>query len=87
MVAYLLDTASPSELERFDACLGSPDLTEDDVHWVRKLAIGTAAVDRVEELIEQQAGASAVALERASLTDEARARLTELISVCTARAA
>lgn len=87
LVAYLLDTASPSELERFDACLGSPDLTEDDVHWVRKLAISTGAVDRVEGLIEQQAGVAALALERATLTDEARARLTELISVCTARTA
>ncbi|PWJ24842.1 geranylgeranyl diphosphate synthase type I [Branchiibius hedensis] len=87
LVAYLLDAASPSELERFDACLGSPDLTEDDVHWVRKLAISTGAVDRVEDLIDQQAAASAVALERAELTDEARSRLIELITVCTARTA
>lgn len=87
LVAYLLDTATASEVERFTACLGSPDLSEDDVHWVRKLAVSTGAVDRVEELIGQQAAASARALQRAELTPEARDRLTELIAVCTAREA
>lgn len=87
LVAQLLDAAAPSETERFASCFGTTDLSQEDVDWVRKLAVSTGAVDRVEELIEQQAAVAGAALARADVTDEARQRLIELIEVCTARAA
>lgn len=87
LVAYLMDTATPSEIERFGSCFGVDDLSEEDVEWVRKLAVSTGAVDRVEQLIDQQAALAAQALQGAAVTDEARERLVELIEVCTARSA
>lgn len=86
LIAYLLDTATPGEIDRFSACFGT-ELTQEDVDWVRKLAVSTGAVDRVEDLIGQQAAIAAAALKGAQVTDEARQRLIELITVCTARAA
>lgn len=58
--------------------VGSPDLGADEVAAIQTLMIETAALEETERLVDELAAEAVAALDRAALTGEARAALTEL---------
>jgi geranylgeranyl diphosphate synthase type I len=58
--------------------VGSPELGADEVAAIQTLMIETAALEETERLVDELAAEAVTALDRAALTGEARAALTEL---------
>ncbi|TWE13000.1 polyprenyl synthetase family protein [Rudaeicoccus suwonensis] len=85
LIAYLLESATPGEAERFATVFGRPDIAPLDLDWLRDLCVRTGAVDRVEKLISSTADAARIALEDARVTPLGRQVLTELVDISTAR--
>ena len=86
LIAYALDGLDEQRTARFESLLGRPDLSDDDVRWMRELITGTGAVDRVESLLTELADSASRALASlASLQPEAREALLELVEISTAR--
>ncbi|WP_265444057.1 polyprenyl synthetase family protein [Flexivirga meconopsidis] len=85
LVAYALEAATDDQLRRFATVFGRPDVSAEDVQWMRDLCVRTGAVDQTEKLITSQADAARRALDDAQLTDEGRDALLDLIEISTAR--
>jgi geranylgeranyl diphosphate synthase, type I len=85
LIAYALQGMNPTDLERFRAVFGDPDIAPDDVRWLREQCVRTGAVDQTEKLIATRADAARTALDTARLTAEGRAALLDLIDISTAR--
>ncbi|MGH9012240.1 MAG: polyprenyl synthetase family protein [Acidimicrobiia bacterium] len=58
--------------------VGAPDLGDDEVAAIQALMIETGAKEETERLVDELAGEAVAALDRAAITAEARAALTEL---------
>jgi geranylgeranyl diphosphate synthase type I len=58
--------------------VGSLDLADDEIAAVQALMIETGAKEETERLVDELAAEAVAALDRAALTDEARAALVEL---------
>ena len=65
--------------------VGSPDLGDDEIAAIQALLIETGARDETERLVDELAGEAVAALDKAALTAEARAALTELAAFVAAR--
>ncbi|MDQ2851597.1 MAG: polyprenyl synthetase family protein [Actinomycetota bacterium] len=87
LIALALDDVGDDELRRFTATFGSPDLSPQDVQWMRELCTRSGAVDRVESMITERVSAARLHLSRAHVTDEAAQVLSSLVEVATARTA
>jgi len=58
--------------------VGAPDLGADEIAAIQALMIETGAKEETEELVDELAAEAVAALDRAALTTDARAALTEL---------
>ena len=58
--------------------VGAPDLGDDEVAAIQALMVGTGAKEETERLVDDLAVEAVAALEKAALTPEAKAALTEL---------
>jgi geranylgeranyl diphosphate synthase, type I len=58
--------------------VGSPDLGDDEVAALQALMIETGAREETERLVDELAGEAVAALDKAAITTEARAALSEL---------
>ncbi|RNI24471.1 polyprenyl synthetase family protein [Flexivirga caeni] len=85
LIAYLLEGLSPADATRFRDAFGDPDISPEDLTWLREQCVRSGAVDQTEKLITAQADAARRALDHAGLTDTGRAALLELIGLATAR--
>ena len=84
LVALALDAASPGQAAELDRRLGSP-LTEADVERLRGIIVASGAQAQVEAAITELSRLALRALERARVTDEARAALGGLAGAATQR--
>jgi geranylgeranyl diphosphate synthase, type I len=86
LIAHALDGASAQEAATLVGYLGDHDLSERDVERARDILVANGALERTEAMIAEGARAAAEALDGIpDLTDEGRAALSELITVCTTR--
>ncbi|AKU17131.1 polyprenyl synthetase family protein [Luteipulveratus mongoliensis] len=86
LIAYALDGLSPADTDRFEDAFGQPDLSDQDIIWLRETIVAQGAVDQVEELITDLADSAREALSRApGLDPHARAVLQDLVEISTAR--
>jgi geranylgeranyl diphosphate synthase type I len=58
--------------------VGSPDLGDDEVAAIQTLMVETGAREETERVVDELAAEAVAALDRAALTGEAKAALTEL---------
>jgi geranylgeranyl diphosphate synthase type I len=58
--------------------VGAPDLGDDEIAAIQALMIETGAKEETERLVDELADAAVAAIDRAAITAEARAALTEL---------
>jgi len=77
LLAIATDRAGPAEQKLLDR-VGSPDLGDDEVAALQVLMVETGARDETERLVDELAAEAVTALDRADLTADARAALTEL---------
>jgi geranylgeranyl diphosphate synthase type I len=88
LVAQSLASAEPDEIALFDKLLGVADLDDEQVAQLRAVISSTGALDRVEQMITEQAQAAHDHLHSAQgLTAEGVATLESLIGLSTARSA
>jgi geranylgeranyl diphosphate synthase type I len=85
LVARTLAAASPGEAETVRRLLGDPGLDEPGVGTLRRIIEDTGALQECEDLIAGYLSEALAALERAPVTAEARAALTELAIAATTR--
>jgi geranylgeranyl diphosphate synthase type I len=86
LIAHALETAAPDDGETLLRHLGSRDLSTEQVEEARAILVRSGALERTEAMITEGARAAAGALDGIpDLTEEGRAALTELITVCTTR--
>jgi geranylgeranyl diphosphate synthase type I len=88
LLAHALAGAGPVEAADLTACLGRPDLEEEDVARLRDAISRSGAVDAVEAEIGRLAGSARMALKSATgLAPAAVDVLDALVDVSTARSA
>jgi geranylgeranyl diphosphate synthase type I len=58
--------------------VGSPDLSDDEIAAIQALMVDTGAREETERLVDELAAEAVAALDKADLTADARAALTEL---------
>lgn len=85
LVAHTLDTATPTQIERFNELFGRADLDEAGVDWLRELVSSSGAVDATEARISALSAQADAALDRATLTPEGERMLRDLIGIAVAR--
>ena len=86
LIAHALEHADQAGTELISASLGDPDLDDATVAECRGVLVRSSAVARTEEMISTSARAALRALEQVEeLTDEGRAALVDLVSICTDR--
>ena len=89
LVAHALDAASDTDRRTVESLLGREDLGLAGVEAIRRVLVGTGAVDRVESLITSLAGEACRAVDRARATGSYDASaldvLEALVAVSTAR--
>ena len=77
---------TPRAAARVEALLGRPDLDAAQVDELRAIIDGSGAVARLEDEIDRLAGSARAALDAAaSVDDEAREALLDLVGIATAR--
>jgi geranylgeranyl diphosphate synthase type I len=87
LVAHALDGVDERAAKEFDQDFGRPDLDEAGVDRLRSVIVGSGALERTEQLIEEQAAEARAALTAGSgLTAEGRRVLSDLVGLCTDRA-
>jgi geranylgeranyl diphosphate synthase type I len=84
LMALALDGASAEQAALLDRALGSP-LTPADVEQLREVIVESGALAQVETVIDELARLSLGALERADISDVARASLADLAAAATRR--
>jgi geranylgeranyl diphosphate synthase type I len=77
LLAITTDRAGAERSELLDR-VGSPDLADDEVAAIQALMIETGAKEETERLVDELAAEAVAALDKAAITAEARAALTEL---------
>lgn len=88
LIAHTLDGLDASTSRRFESLLGSTDLTDEDVTWMRTQIRDSGAVDAVEALIAQLSDDARAALVATDVRDDtARSVLDALITLATDRTA
>ncbi|MFC0360377.1 MULTISPECIES: polyprenyl synthetase family protein [Kytococcus] len=89
LVVGVLDAASPADAARFEALLGTPDLSPDDTEWMAGLITSTGALAAVEAQVDadRDAALHALAAARDSIDPAAATALEQLAYVTTARSA
>lgn len=87
LVAFARAAASAEDRARFDALLGDPALTDEDVAALRGAIQSSGALDEVERLIADYAAEAEAALSAASLDADATAELRRLAHAATNRRA
>jgi geranylgeranyl diphosphate synthase, type I len=85
LVALAAAQADAGQLELLREGLGDAALDAGGVAALQKVIIETGALDAVEQRIEERTALALIALERASVEDEARTVLAELAVAATAR--
>ena len=85
LVALALDGAAPDDAKRLDAALGR-DLSEEEVADLRRIIDASGAHAEVERRIDVLTAEALAALDRAPVTEPARAVLRELAAAATQRA-
>lgn len=85
LVALAIERASQPQLEVLDRHLGDRRLTDAGAAQVRSVIAETGALAECETLISASVKEAVSALDGAPITDEARAALTELAVLATAR--
>jgi len=84
LVALALDGAPAEAAQRLDAALGT-HLTVDQVEHLREIIVESGAHEQVESVIDELTGIALAALDRAAISDAARAALRQLASAATQR--
>jgi len=85
LIAFTLEGMDRADLGHFQEVFGTPELSVDDLAWLREQCVRSGAVDQTEKLITARADAARRALDDADLTDHGRAALADLIGISTAR--
>lgn len=87
IVAHMLDALSDADRAFFDAHFGHDDLQDDEIARFRAMAVGTGAVDAVEERISTGAAEARAALQslRGTMPRAAFNALDDYIETTTAR--
>jgi geranylgeranyl diphosphate synthase type I len=78
LMARAMAAGDASQRELVGARLGDPDLTDADVAVLRDIVVATGALDGVERLIGELAGAAAARLAAADLAEPGKSVLLEL---------
>ncbi|MDQ0924042.1 geranylgeranyl diphosphate synthase type I [Pseudarthrobacter sp. W1I19] len=86
LVALALDQASAAESAFIDARLGSPDLTDEDIHEIRRIIEESGALQATEVLISEFGEAAFDALETLPLDDLPKTALRRLAEATVSRA-
>lgn len=86
LIALATDGLGEKDLQRFVRSFGTPDISSQDIAWIRELCTRSGAVDRVEDMISRRATAARAHLNRLRLPAETAEVLTALVQVATARA-
>jgi geranylgeranyl diphosphate synthase type I len=84
LVALALDGAPAEAAARLDAALGT-QLSTEQVEHLRGIIIGSGAHGQVEAVIDELTSISLAALDKASISGEAKAALRDLASAATQR--
>ena len=84
LVALALDGAPAEAAARLDAALGT-QLSSEQVEHLREIIIESGAHGQVEAVIDELTSISLAALERASISEQARTALRDLASAATQR--
>ncbi|WP_203135530.1 polyprenyl synthetase family protein [Microbacterium sp. JZ31] len=87
LVAFTRAAASGADRARFDAALGDPAMSDQDVAWLRDLIASSGALARVEQLISDYAAQADDALASAGLQPEAARELHALARAAVERRA
>ena len=86
LLAHALAGTDAPGRARVEALLGRPDLDAGQVDELRAVIGGSGAVERLEGEIDTLAGSARAALDgAASVDEEARAALLDLVGIATAR--
>jgi len=86
LTAYAMQTAGPEQAEQLRRDLGDRDLDADQLAQLRRVVVGTGALDRVEARIADQAQAARQALDTDAVAPAARVALAALVDAATRRA-
>jgi geranylgeranyl diphosphate synthase type I len=84
LIALALDAAAPEQAALLNGALGRP-LTDVQVEELRRVIVDSGAQDQVEGVIDELARLSLAALERASISDDARGALRDLAAAAIRR--
>jgi geranylgeranyl diphosphate synthase type I len=85
LIAYTLEGMAAVDLDRFGAAFADPEVSPDDLSWLREQCVRSGAVDQTEKLITAQADTARRALDAADLAEAGRAALLDLVDISTAR--
>jgi geranylgeranyl diphosphate synthase type I len=85
LVAMALKSATPTQLALVTSLLGDPELDPAGVEALREVLVDTGALAAVEKMIDELTEQAHRALDLMEPADPARAVLTELVTVATAR--
>lgn len=85
LVAAAMDRATPGERALLESCIGSAAVDAAGVDEARALISSTGALDFVEGLIRERLERCSLALQRAPVTEDARAALAALAAAATQR--
>jgi geranylgeranyl diphosphate synthase type I len=84
LLARAVQAATPSQRTVLDL-VGDPSMADDEVARVQQVIVDTGALDDLERHIAQLAASAVAALERAPITEVAKAELAALATYVTSR--